>query len=106
MSNDAAKGVRTEIKRWRLHLRSDLSLKDLADWVNPVARGWVAYYGRFYRSALYPTLQRINDYLRRWARRKYKRLRTSRRRTWAWLEQVARRAPTLFAHWHLGGALP
>ncbi len=106
VSNDAAKGARTEIKRWRLHLRSDLSLKDLADWVNPVVRGWVAYYGRFYRSALYPTLQRINDYLRRWARRKYKRLRTSRRRTWAWLEQVARRAPTLFAHWHLGGALP
>lgn len=43
VSNDAAKGVRTEIKRWRLHLRSDLSLKDLADWVNPVVRGWVAY---------------------------------------------------------------
>jgi hypothetical protein len=35
MSNDAAKGIRTEIKRWRLHLRSDLSLDDLADWVNP-----------------------------------------------------------------------
>ncbi|MCA1693868.1 MAG: group II intron reverse transcriptase/maturase [Actinobacteria bacterium] len=106
VSNDAAKGVRTTIKRWRLHLRSDLSLKDLADWVNPIVRGWITYYGHFYKSGLYPSLQRINDYLLRWARRKYKRLRTSKRRAWAWLEAVARRDPTLFAHWRLGGALP
>ncbi len=106
VSNDAAKEMRRQIKRWRLHLRSDLSLKDLADWINPIVRGWITYYGRFYRSVLYPSLQRINDYLRRWARRKYKRLRTSRRRTWAWLEGVAKRSPTLFAHWRLGGALP
>ena len=33
------------------------------------------YYGRFYRSALYPLLKRINAYLVRWPRKKYKRLR-------------------------------
>ena len=32
------------------------------------------YYGRFYRSALYPLLQRINAYLVRWIRKKYRRL--------------------------------
>jgi hypothetical protein len=36
--------------------------------------GWMNYYGRFYRSALYPLLARINAYLVRWIRRKYKRL--------------------------------
>ncbi len=106
MSSDAAKSIRTEIKRWRLHLRSDLSLQDLAAWVNPVVRGWITYYGRFYKSGMYPSLRRLNDYLLRWARRKYKRLRTSKRRAWAWLEGVARRSPALFAHWRLGGALP
>ena len=34
------------------------------------------YYGAFYRSALYPLLSRINAYLMRWTRKKYKRLRT------------------------------
>ena len=33
------------------------------------------YYGRFCRSQLYPLLQRINTYLMRWARKKYRRLR-------------------------------
>jgi RNA-directed DNA polymerase len=106
VSNDAAKEIRRKIKRWRLHLRSGQSLKDLADQINPIVRGWVNFYGRFYPSQLYPTLQRINDYLRRWATRKYKRLRTSKRRGYAWLEGVARRSPTLFAHWRLLGARP
>jgi hypothetical protein len=32
------------------------------------------YYGRFYRSALYPLLARINAYLVQWIRKKRKRL--------------------------------
>ncbi|MGZ6693814.1 MAG: hypothetical protein ACXVHQ_41330, partial [Solirubrobacteraceae bacterium] len=56
------------------------------------------YYGRFYRSVIYPLLRRINIYLRRWAGRKYRRLRTLTRfkRWWA---RVIDRAPDLFAHW-------
>ncbi|HEY5856059.1 MAG TPA: hypothetical protein VIW24_19000 [Aldersonia sp.] len=38
-------------------------------------RAWLdALYGAFYRSALYPVLQRINAYLMRWIRGKYRRL--------------------------------
>ena len=48
---------------------------ELARQINPVVRGWMQYYGAFYRSALYPLLQRINAYLVRWLRRKYRRLR-------------------------------
>jgi len=33
------------------------------------------YYGAFYKAALYPLLERINAYLMRWIRKKYKRLR-------------------------------
>jgi RNA-directed DNA polymerase len=106
VSNDAAKAIRSQIKRWRLHLRSGHSLQDLADQINPVVRGWINYYARFYRTALYPTLRRINRYLLRWARRKYKRLRSSKRRAWAWLVRVHQRAPTLFAHWQLAGGRP
>jgi hypothetical protein len=54
--------------------------------------------GRYYRTALNPLLERINSYLVRWAKRKYKRLRTLKKvRRW-WKDLTARR-PDLFAHW-------
>ena len=103
-SSEVAKELRRQIKGWRLHQRTGHTLQDLADWINPIVRGWIWYYGRFNRSVMDPTLRRINDYLVRWARGKYKRLRTSRRRGWTWLEMVFRRSPSLFAHWRLVGA--
>jgi RNA-directed DNA polymerase len=41
--------------------------------INPVVAGWMQYYGRFYPSALYRLLARINAYLVRWIRNKYRR---------------------------------
>ena len=42
------------------------------------------YYGAFYRSALYPLLQRINAYLMRWIRKKYERLRAINKAKASW----------------------
>jgi RNA-directed DNA polymerase len=102
VSDDAAKGIRSTIRGWRLHRRSDLSLGDLVRKINPVVQGWITYYGRFYKSALYASLRRINEYLVRWAMRKYKRLYGRVTAAWRWLEGVALREPQLFAHWRLG----
>lgn len=102
MSDDAGKAIRQEIRSWRLNVHSDKCLGDLASFVNPIVRGWCTYYGRFYKSRVYRSLGRINDYLVRWARRKFKRLRTSVRRAWRWLRGVQRRSPALFAHWTFG----
>jgi hypothetical protein len=67
-------------------------------WLNPIVRGWMTYYGRFYRSQMAPLLQRVNTYLRRWAARKYRKLRNyqSFRRWW---DGVIQRQPRLFAQW-------
>ena len=51
---------------WRLHRRTNLTEQDLARWLNPIVAGRMNYYGRFYRSELYPLLRRINVYLARW----------------------------------------
>jgi hypothetical protein len=88
-------------RRWRWPLRSDNSLEDLARMFNPIIRGWITYYGRYYRSALYPTLRELDRRLVRWATRKYKRLRGHRRRAEHWLRRIANRQPELFAHWRL-----
>lgn len=101
ISDAAAKAMRARIRTWRLHLRSGSSLQDLARAINPIVRGWINYYGRFYRSALVPSLNSINRYLMRWAMRKYKRLRRHRQRARQRLVLIARSEPGLFAHWQL-----
>jgi RNA-directed DNA polymerase len=101
ISNKAAKGIRQRARRWRWPLRSDNSLEDLARMFNPIIRGWITYYGRYYKSALYPTLRELDRRLVRWATRKYKRLRGHRRRAEHWLRRIANRQPELFAHWRL-----
>ncbi len=99
VSDDAAKAIRQQIKRWRLNLRSGQTLTDLAREINPIVRGWINYYGHFYRSLVIQSLRRIDDYLVRWAMRKYKRLRGKPSRAWELLHAVQRRQPQLFAHW-------
>jgi group II intron reverse transcriptase/maturase len=102
VSDTAAKAVRQQIRRWRLHLWTSNGLRDIAAFVNPIVRGWINYYGRFYRSRLVSTvLRQINEYLIRWAMRKYKRLRHSRRRAVKLLARIARSNPDLFVHWRL-----
>jgi RNA-directed DNA polymerase len=101
VSDDAAKGMRRTIKRWRLHLRSGSTLADLAQEINSTVRGWINYYGRFYRTELIQTLKLINDYLMRWATRKYKRLRGHPTRAARFLTAVAERDRSLFAHWRI-----
>lgn len=101
-SDNAAKKIRETIRKWRLHLRSDKSLNDLAHVSNDVVRGWINYYGYFYKSALIPSLKQLNEYLVRWAMRKYKKLKRHPTRARSWLAQIAQREPNLFAHWKFG----
>lgn len=100
ISPEALKAKSVELRRMRIHRRTDLSLDDLARWLNPIVSGWINYYGRFYRTALDPLLKRVNVYLRRWAGRKYKRLRTHKRFS-GWWTGLLSRQPSLFAHWRL-----
>jgi RNA-directed DNA polymerase len=102
VSTDAMKAMGREIRSWHLARRSDKSLDDLARMFNSIVQGWINYYGRFYKSKLLSFLRRLNQHLMRWARQKYKRLRRRERRAMAWLAEIARRSPRLFAHWRLG----
>ena len=102
VSDEAAKAIRQEIRGWKLHLRSGSHLKGLAQEINQVVRGWINYYGRYFPSWLTRTLQQINEYLVRWALRKYKKLHAHPTRAWRFLAAVSRREPNLFVHWTHG----
>jgi RNA-directed DNA polymerase len=97
ISKDALKRISGEVRRWRLHRQIGLDFREVAKRINPIVRGWMQYYGAFYHSALCPLLLRINAYLMRWIRKKYKRLRpfTVRRswRTYPDDQRIARTSP-------------
>lgn len=98
VSKEAQKKMSRQVRSWRIHLRISHTFAELARLTNPVVRGWMQYYGAFYRTALYTLLQRINRYLMRWVRKKYKRLRSFKRFHKRWI-QVTTTWPHLFAHW-------
>jgi group II intron reverse transcriptase/maturase len=100
-SPKALKIISRTVRRWTLHHHSDKSLQNLAETYNPYIQGWINYYGHFYRERLRPTLTRIDAYVIRWARRKYKWSRGQMIGARNWLARVRRASPTLFAHWCL-----
>jgi RNA-directed DNA polymerase len=102
ISRSSMKAINREVRSWHLQLRNDKSLVDLANMFNAKLRGWFAYYGRFYPSALRRIWRNLNGYLVRWVRRKHKRLAFHKRRAWKYLRRLANRNPRLFVHWELG----
>lgn len=103
ISTKAAKAIRKTIREWRMaSTRNNQRLEDLARLVNPSVRGWMNYYGRFYRSKCVQVLRHLNRALGAWVRRKYKRFRRRERASMHWLGRIAQRDPTLFVLWQFG----
>jgi group II intron reverse transcriptase/maturase len=98
ISKDALKKISGEVRGWRLHRKVNLTFVELTKETNPIVAGWMHYYGHFYRSALYPLLARINAYVVRWIRDKYKRLQGSKK-AHRKLREITMRYPRMFAHW-------
>ena len=100
ISPEALKAKGQMVRGWRLHMRTGASLDELAAAINPIVAGWISYYGLFGRNVLNKLLRRVNTYLTRWARRKYRRLR-SYKRFHKWWTGLIDREPGLFIHWEL-----
>ncbi len=101
ISISAKKAKGQQIRAWHLNRRSRTDLSSVAAGINPQVRGWINYYGAFFRSELYSLAKRIDQHLLRWAMQKFKRLRGKPARAWDWLRGVRQREPQLFAHWQL-----
>lgn len=101
ISEKAKKAIRKEVRNWKLQLKVDKSLRDIANMFNKKIQGWINYYTHFYKSGMYSVLRYINKSLVKWVRRKYKK-RKHRRRAEYWLGSIALRDRNLFAHWKFG----
>ena len=98
----ALKSMRAKIKELGIRRRTEVSLADIARSINPLLRGWISYYGRYAPSALAPLLRYVNQTLRAWAMRKYKRFKAHKVRAGRFLESLSRTNANLFVHWRIG----
>jgi RNA-directed DNA polymerase len=105
VSKNSVKAMHLQMRSWHIQLKNGKSLVDLSRMFNPVLRGWMTYYGRYYASAMYPVWKALNLWLIRWVRRKWKRFARHKRRARNYLGLLARGNPRLFIHWEKG-ALP
>jgi group II intron reverse transcriptase/maturase len=99
ISNKAIKRIKAVMRGWGWQNKTDKTLEDLANMFNRQVQGWINYYSHFYKSALIPLFQHLNQRLTRWAMRKFKNLKGHKARARAWLQEISYRQSTLFAHW-------
>jgi group II intron reverse transcriptase/maturase len=78
------------------------SIVGVAQYLEPFIRGWANYYGRFRLWEMNSIFQLLRRRLVKWARKRYKRYKTSLNKAYAWLERVKDQYPTLFYQWRLG----
>lgn len=98
VSNEAVKAMSETVRSWRLARHVNLTWRQLAQWIGPVIRGWMSYYGRYHRSALYPLLARVNYHVQQWLRHKYRRLRPLKALHRAW-KRATTQNPRALPHW-------
>ena len=102
ISKKSKKRILGVVREWNLARWTDGTLKEIGSKVNAVISGWWNYYGKNYESVFKQTISHINRILVKWATRKYKRFKGSRRKASEWLSAVAKQNPSLLFHWRIG----
>lgn len=102
VSKTAEKSMRAHIRTLGLRNRTGLNLKEIADVLNPILRGWIDYYGCYNRSELWSVMVYVNKTLTAWAMRKYKKLRGHRTKAGLLILKIQKENRQLFSHWKVG----
>jgi RNA-directed DNA polymerase len=106
VSRSSMKQMNKSLKQMSVFRNSGATITYLAESINPILRGWINYYGKFYKTTLKKFMHNVNVKVASWARRKYKNLRSSEMKAINWLYGISQNSPNLFAHWQLLGAKP
>lgn len=106
ISIKAMKSMNEKMRAWEVLDKTTNTIQEISAKINPVLRGWINYYGKFYKTKLKSFMHIVNVKLACWARRKYKHLRTSEMKAIRWLHGICVRRPDFFAHWSLLGSKP
>lgn len=96
------KKILSELRATKFHRWSNGTVEDLSELLNPKLRGWTNYYGKFGRNELLKVFRVFHKRLIRWLLNRYKSLKGSVKRAYAYLKQLQRGNPNIFYHWQKG----
>jgi len=102
ISISSRKRIADTLEEMNLESQSFRSIVGIAHVLNPKIRGWVHYYGKYRGSELTKVFQLLRERLVRWARKRYKRYKTSLNKAYQWLDRIRKQFPYLFYHWQVG----
>jgi RNA-directed DNA polymerase len=103
VSPTVLKSMRATIKSLNIPRQTPGTLAEIAKQIDPLLRVWITYYRRFSRSVLFSLADCVNQKLKAWIMRKYKRFRFHKTRASQFLRQLARDRQDLFVHWQAFG---
>lgn len=103
MSRKSIQRVGERLRELKIHRMVHLHVREIAEILAPIVRGWINYYKGFNKTGLQRAMQMINLRLLRWVINKYRRFRRKPRKlAWNWLRDKYRCTPDLFVHWQFG----
>ena len=105
VSRKSMRSMREKMDKRQTLKTAGCQIEDIAAEINPVVKGWINYYGKFYKTKLKDFMRAINLRIVKWVRSKYLKVRPSVLKGLRWLKSISRKQPKLFAHWAYG-ALP
>ena len=102
VSKDAIKAMRAKTRKRNIRNMTHMNIESIAKLYNPVLQGWLNYYGKYTRSALYQVWRHFNKTLIAWAIRKHKSLNNSISNGARFIKRIHKNQPNLFAYWRAG----
>ncbi len=78
-----------------------LKVKELTNKLNPVVRGWIEYYGAFFKSELLFLVYHLDKLVYGWVIRKYKKHGSNFNKAEIWVKRIKCKAPDYFVHLNL-----
>ena len=102
ISRKSMKRINEKICSWNLTGLTNQTLEYIASEINPVVRGWMTYYGKFYPTRLKWFMQTLNGRLTRWVIRKFEKYKNRFILAQKWLARIAEKDGLFFYHWKCG----
>ena len=100
ISNAAKTSIRQAIRKVLNPQWTNGTLEAFAKVLNPKIRGWINYYGKFFKRRMIRIFDYLDGLIHRWIANKYKI--TSKAETLGKFKRIKEETPVMFYHWKFG----
>ncbi len=100
ISNAAKTSIRKAIRKVLNPKWINGTLEGLANVLNPKIRGWINYYGKFFKWRMIKVFHYLDGLIQRWLANKYRF--TSKAKTIETFQRIKEEFPVMFYHWKFG----